>query len=265
METGGIKKSNERTMNKKLLKNLFISVTIFLAFIGTITIIYYMWISSLKQEYSGIPARQGIAETDSSEIKKVQTDLSLKIPSEIYGTDNLIFTIGFEQKINSRVLISKSYYPGSANVNIVVFNKNLNDYKLVFDEPVKVESIDYPTSQSDSAQNFILYNCISNDNDSSGTLDSEDNRILFLSDLNGKNLVQITPDSLNVTGHKIMEEFSSLFISLEDKKYNHLDANEKGNRKKEFLLWYDLNERRLIKQDILKSILDDAGKVFSGD
>ncbi len=81
-------------------------------------------------------------------------------------------------------------------INIIFLSDDGSDMRLLLREKGAVVSTDIPSSD-DTAQSYNLYQIVFRDTNGDGRLTSEDRSILYISDLDGRNLRPLLPDSVD--------------------------------------------------------------------
>ena len=101
---------------------------------------------------------------------------------------------------------------GRTTVNLLIYSEELPKGFLLFDQQVLIEHIMVPRLAEDP-QDYILYDVVSRDTDGDGRLTREDDKGLWISDLDGRQLTQITPDSLALSGFSFGEGKRRIYIA----------------------------------------------------
>ncbi len=130
---------------------------------------------------------------------------------------------------------------GSSTINIVFIKADGTDAHLFLDKKGFIATADIPSEQ-DTAQKFNVYRLVFEDTDNDGRLTSLDRFDLYVSDLFGKNLHQISDSTLKVTRYlKSIREGKILLLAKvrpADSKIAEADWLEK-------IFVYDLKSNQL--------------------
>jgi hypothetical protein len=96
-------------------------------------------------------------------------------------------------------------------INLIFLSDDGSDVRLLLKEKGAIVGTDIP-SRDDTVQSFNLYLIVFHDTDGDGRLASEDRSTPYISDLDGRNLRPLTPDSVVATGvmksvreHEVLE------------------------------------------------------------
>jgi hypothetical protein len=244
----------------RLFKVVGMSVLVVLAAIGALAILVFM--------LSTNPTRRGnevVLHGDSSTVSDKQPSVRFSLPQRIFGTRySRCDVLLVDPDAKSRFQEIGSYSSRSGDeygsmVNVAIFDVETNEYRLVFSRPALLRDINRSHRESDTLQPVLLYEAYVNDTNGDGLLGSKDNLTLFASDLDGKNLVQITPDSVSLSEWEFADDYLKLTISVKQRA----DPSSPGERQvMRQLLWYDLKHRVLYSQPALDRLLEQAKRVM---
>lgn len=209
-------------------------VVLLLATIGLFTILYFLFFRQSPHPNGSITAHA--ADNHGAE---GDTNLCFSLPGKVFGSSNYLSPVTIEGSYADRGIKSSS--GASTIVNVAMANFEDSQLRLVFDKRVVVKRVDYPARQSDSTQKMILFEVLPIDSNHDGMIDGNDNTVLFFSDLDGKNLTQMTPDSVTVTGWSFVSDKNRLAITVVEQPMG--GAFEKGS-KPEHLCGYDFSTRK---------------------
>jgi hypothetical protein len=155
-----------------------------------------------------------------------QTDIF----SEIDSSGILLFPLSMGEP--SRQEGSFSYKKASNNSywNIIFLNSHTNEYHLLGDGKILINSFDFQPSTHDSAVNgkYIFYSIVKDDYNSDGELTGEDPSYLFISDKKGNNLRQISPANCHVQHWYFIKSVNKLLLIVKkdsdnNKKFDNAD------------------------------------------
>jgi hypothetical protein len=94
--------------------------------------------------------------------------------------------------------------PTDEAINLIFLSDDGSDVRLLLNEKGAIIGTDIPSSD-DTIQSFNLYYIVFRDTDGNGRLTPADRSIPYVSDLDGRNLRPLTPDSVETKG--IMKSF----------------------------------------------------------
>lgn len=122
---------------------------------------------------------------------------------------------------------------GNCN-NIIFYNKKTEETHLLLQKPTVISQFYFPHYDKEYSGKkywFILLGIHEEDTNGDGYINSEDAERVYISDLSGKNLIQITPDNSQLVDWYIDMATNNIlmkirFDSNKDKKYNYLDEIE---------------------------------------
>lgn len=158
-------------------------------------------------------------------------------------------------------LASRSYYEYSApTLNVVFLNSRLEPTRTLLDKKGFIEEFRYPEKQDqyptgDSlVLKYITYEIGYEDSNKDGVMNSDDKTDLYFTDLEGKNLTQITH---NVDVHRYYffneDELIIIYARRSDKPEEY---------KKEHFARYDFRTRKLDDLKALHETLDQLEKTL---
>lgn len=107
---------------------------------------------------------------------------------------------------------SANDYRHGVTINIILFNKDKNDYRLILDHIACIKSIHAPRGKMDSLQTVILYDIAFHDSNLDGLINNNDEGDLYISDLDGKNFQKIAPDSLTVENFHFTADRRAIYL-----------------------------------------------------
>jgi hypothetical protein len=148
--------------------------------------------------------------------------------------------------------------PWIPRINLVFMSDDGTDVRLLLKEKAAIVRTQIPSSQ-DTTDSFILYRIVFRDSNGDGLLTWDDDSVPYISDLDGRNLHPLVPDSIDVTAVDKSFRDNELFISglirPKDAKVPKADWPET-------LFKYDIAARRL--SPILRDdkVLDEARRML---
>jgi hypothetical protein len=163
---------------------------------------------------------------------KTEEDIENKVlknrSSEEYGSENII-TSGYRSyKYN---FYSLDF--GNCN-NIIFYNKKTDETHLLLQKPAVISQFYFPYYNKEYTGKkywFMLLGIHEEDTNKDGYINSEDGEKVYISDLTGKNMTQIAPDSTQLIDWYIDEKTNNILMKIrldsnKDKKYNYNDDIE---------------------------------------
>ncbi len=122
---------------------------------------------------------------------------------------------------------------GSCN-NIVFYNKKTDETHLLLQKPAVISKFYFPHYEKEYSGKkywFILLGIGEDDTNGDGYINNEDAEKVYIADLSGRNLKQITPDNTQLTDWYIDTETNNIlmkvrFDSNKDKKFSSSDEIE---------------------------------------
>jgi len=100
---------------------------------------------------------------------------------------------------------------GQTTVNLLIYSKSDPDGFLLFDRQVLIGKVMVPV-HPDDPQEYILYSVVLTDSNQDGRLSDADGQSLWISELDGRQLAQITPDSLVLDGFSFSRDKKQIYI-----------------------------------------------------
>lgn len=178
-------------------------------------------------------------------------------PVAIHGTTTRMVTVS-----NGRAYQpgGGGYASGGRFMSDVVANVVFVDAqggRLLLDRPAYVGSIDYPRGRED-VQRWIAYNIALDDTNGDGKLDSRDDMVLHVSDLEGRNLRPVLRPPLRLRGTHVLDAGRMLVYALEPPAGQAVD--ESRMRQRAFV--YDVASGRLAPYTPLDSAAAQAARIL---
>jgi hypothetical protein len=244
----------------KLFKVFGVFLLIVLASIGVLAILVFV-VSGRSSRWN-----EGVAiHKDTSATQNRVLSVRFSLPDRIYGTPySLSHIMLVDPDARSRFEVIGSYGSKSGDeygtaINIAILDVKRNDFRLIFSRPALIRDINRPEKESDSLQPVLLYEAYVNDTNGDGIVGSKDNLTLFSSELDGRGLTQVTPDSLSVTEWKFTEGLQKLIISAKVRPAHISDEDRPLPRR---LFWYDLKSKVLYSQPSMDRLLETTKQIL---
>ncbi|HEY3402237.1 MAG TPA: hypothetical protein VGK59_02555 [Ohtaekwangia sp.] len=194
---------------------------------------------------SGWTGHDSYAYTDQSH-EGTSRKLTYQEPEPIYGTENFLLVINAENyDLNSgSSSYSDSYFSDEryySCVNVIFLNTELRPVKTLLDTKAFINQFKFPSgnlyNMSDTTAKHIVYLIATQDTNQDGNIDFSDDTDLFISDLSGNDLHQITNDMV-ISDYVFIQKGQKLRI-------DYLNKNDVESTK-HFAL-YHIAERKLEK------------------
>ncbi|MFN7602170.1 MAG: hypothetical protein ACK5R0_12330 [Bacteroidota bacterium] len=222
-------------MNNRFIKTLVIINGILLP----ILIVYYLY-KSITDNWTGdYYQSQSIIVGDEFEDAKRDSlalqGLTYESQVDVYNYTNYYLPISvmtyeeakqYKELVSSAGDISPDAY-GHNYLNVLFFDNHFNVIGQLLDKKASITEIfinrgqnsyryDYQEKEIDKTVKNIAYSIGFKDSNKDGKLNSLDNHDLYISDLDGKNLKQVTTD-IDVLDYQFINSNSELFIRFKDR------------------------------------------------
>ena len=243
-------------------KNIKISVIVLLgmfALIGFISTILF-FVSGLGDHNSGIPMNNPTVVAKNGKDGPANSELKVfyAAPTSIYGTPYKFMRMYLSNYRSSNESYKRANYSTDYVVNILFYDINSQSFNLLFNKKAKIISMDYPAVKKDSLNNIILYSVITADSDKDGKLDDSDNKVFYVSDLNGQNLNMITSPEIDFEQYTYLgNDLLLLEVAIPNGKAG------KENWKKTCYV-YDIANKKLKTDNKFSENLEKSEKIIGG-
>jgi len=210
--------------------------------------LYFALLSSACNSGSQKTDAQNYADTAANPAKSIIAVLNSEEPVLIDSSENVMYPL-VNKPIEDEGLSLKKDDGEKTYWNIIFYNTSSKKYHLL-DTTRKMTINSYNTSYanreygySDSYPsavdknhslnvtkrgNYIFYSIIINDFNKNGLLDSRDPDYLFLSDKEGNNFRQISPDNRNVNSWELIEKSGKILMqTVSDTNHDKKFSDEK--------------------------------------
>ena len=130
-------------------------------------------------------------------------------------------------------------------VNVYHFNHTINKGNNLFDKPVLIKTLYYPSFSKDTLnfepidREYYLVSVYDEDSNKDGYINSKDLRRFYYFDIDGKNKKNIVPRNCSVIGSEYdsANDFMYVFTKLDENKNGQTEQNEPIN-----IFWVDLKK-----------------------
>lgn len=181
--------------------------------------------------------------TENKKIEQTQANTTVKPtpqPNINYGeliikeqSDYLMIpVISTEQKSekNTNYSLSRSYEKYNLIYNFIFYHKQDQSNHLLFKKKVIINSFDFLETKlaGKTPTRLWLYRVIEQDTNGDNKLNYEDAIVGYISDLSGKNLIQVTPNNTQIQNFVIIPSQNALLLKIikdsdKDKKFTAKD------------------------------------------
>ncbi len=209
-----------------------------------------------------------ISETIQAETKE-NLNIQTKDFSEIDSTGILIFPLKMGENKDRDDNYSYKEMPYNGYWNIIFYNSKKNETHLLTENKVLILEYNYKHNRDEGISvpkklNHIFYEIRSNDFNNDKLLNQKDPKYLFVSDKQGKNFRQISPDNYDINNWSYIESSNKIIISATKDSNKNLEFDDK-DEVSTFELILDVNEkpREIFSNDLksqLKTLYDKDWK-----
>ena len=151
-----------------------------------------------------------------------------------------------------------------APINIIFFKDDRSETHKLLKTNGYIETMIYPDGYYEQFKNlpFILYQIADEDTNNDSRINDEDNLAYYISDLDGKNLMQITPDSISLQKHQFNRDFTELYF-IEEIKGDKQEVNGLSYYLREHrTYYYNLNSKKFGSYDELQNVFKEIELEF---
>jgi hypothetical protein len=151
-----------------------------------------------------------------------------------------------------------------ATINILFFkedrsevysllNKNAYIDQVSFPREQRYRHYDYAPYEKEELQPYIIYKIAMKDDNGDNRINSLDNMSYYISDLSGKNLQQITPDTLLIDNFWFTGDFKEIYFEA----FNSIEISEDlpYTLRERDLYYYNIKEKKFAKFDQIETEL----------
>jgi len=147
-------------------------------------------------------------------------------------------------------------------VNVIFLDKNYKVISSLLDKKASIleikvqnKSNGYNNDEPDVSVKFIAYLIAFEDSNKDEKLNSDDNHDLYISDLNGKNLVRVT-ENFDIESFKFINSNSQILIHYTERN------NDRKEHKRKKISVYNIEKNELIKLSDLEQELDKLEEII---
>lgn len=188
----------------------------------------------------------GISNIRLTTIYKV--NLNKKDGTTFIGSNNYLYNdteLGKENNWNGNLIPGLEGVYGYNLVNISHYDIQNNKKRELFEKPVLIKTLYYPTFSKDTLnnqvvkRNYFLVSVYNDDTNKDGFINQKDLRRFYLFDSNGERQKQLVPENYSVfkSEYDSDNDFMFVFARLDKNANGQIDDNEPIN-----IFWVDLND-----------------------
>ena len=151
-----------------------------------------------------------------------------------------------------------AYQENDGAINIIFMSDDGSDVRLLLKEKAALVGIDIPSAR-DTTRSFNLYRIVFRDTDGDGRLTALDRWVPYVSDLDGRNLQPIAPDSVDAL--RMFESFrkDEMFVIA---RIRPRDPRVPESDREQIVCTYDVHARKLSPVLTNDSLLREARKIL---
>jgi len=202
----------------------FNGVVLFVAIIGFLVVSPFIILNEInknKEFETGLIVGKKADTAQKLNINLQQ--LTLTSPNEIPGTDFYYVEVyvadkDLPQEVEEAIKAANDFSLDiiGARVNVIFFNSDHSYVKKLLPNNGFISTIDagdrYYEKKNKQVRDFILYKIISTDSNSDGRINRKDQGRIFISEQNGSNLQQISPDSIDIEDYWVSTNNQDIFM-----------------------------------------------------
>lgn len=198
----------------------------------------------------------GKAAEKSEELKLDIQQLTYSRPSKIENSQYSLSEISIVDKdipkeIKDELQRANDYPRIDATINVLFIKNDRTEVNVLLKHNAYIGIIDYPTKsfryryRNDDDDNLkkqkiILYNISIKDTNGDSRINSKDSSSYYISDLSGKKLKKITPDSLSLNSYWFSDDYDIIYF----------EDIIKGEKIRAYGLEYQIKNRKIYYYDI---------------
>ena len=151
-----------------------------------------------------------------------------------------------------------------ATINLVFFTADRKEIYKLLERNAYINKISYPSGKhyndKEKIQPFMLFEIAVKDNNNDHRINDNDNMSYYISDLNGKNLHKITPDTLRIDHYWYTDDYSEIYFESvkEVESSNDLGYSIKDRT----LYFYNIAENKFGRFDELGKVVQEIKQDF---
>jgi hypothetical protein len=244
---------------KRIWMLIGVLILLFLVVVGVILAVEFF---TLHNHHAGVLVGQAAKPKGPDSL--VTQDLSFDRPQQVGRTDLLCIGARVKELESStpassmRIMKYSEFSYGLHNLLNIVFTKSDGSGSyLLLNRKGFIKTADIPTPR-DSTQFYNLYDIAFFDTDNDGRINGNDSSQLYISDLDGKRLSQVTPSGDILRWYDKTDKSKQIFLLLQQ---NPLNEKISPHDWPERLFVYDTRSRLLSHFPINDNVFSDIRKI----
>ncbi len=189
--------------------------------------------------------------------------------SEYYFAEIVVIDKALPDRVKDMLQMANDIYTEmvGAVVNVIFFNEDRTEIHKLLDTYGYIKRIDKPHGNFGSTEepekvmrDFILYEMALKDTNDDGRINAKDSLAFFITGLDGKNLKQITPFSLQFTNYSFSNDYKEIYFERieqhEDKDVYGFFLRSRG------LYFYNFKTGKFGRFEALDEMLQEVKQEF---
>jgi len=150
-----------------------------------------------------------------------------------------------------------------AQINVLFFKEDRSEVHKLLEHNGYIHKIGTPPNRSDGfLQNYLIYHISLRDTNGDSRINQDDAMAYYLSDLSGKVLRQITPDSLQLSDYWFSSDYSEIYFEeLIEDSLESIDGYQLQKRK---LYYYNVESEQFGGFNALQDVFAEIEAEYSG-
>lgn len=191
---------------------------------------------------------------------RIESSNKLIIPLIEEFDDNLLESFKRDYLNSGRTHISNYHLTYNQIVsnnlrNIIFYDLITKDSKFLLDRNVLISKFYFPNKKIDTLKTeFYLFTLIEKDSNKDEKFDNEDAEIVYLSDLEGKNIIQLTSENIQLLKWDMYPDFDMLVLAVKTDSNNDNEFSKDDNVK---ILTTSISNPSLANELLDKNIIKD--------
>lgn len=159
-----------------------------------------------------------------------------------------------------------------STINVLFFKEDRSEVYSLLDRNAYIEDISYPGEQKyryydyseedeRRIQPYIIYKIALSDDNNDNRINSEDKMSYYITDLHGKNLERITPDTLMIDNFWFTKDYKEIYFE----SFNDVKISEELPYllKERDLYYYNINQKKFGKFDKMETELKKVQEKYN--
>src|SRR5688572_27538564 len=166
-------------------------------------------------------------------LNNLKSNLNIQTNSfiEIDSSGIVMFPLSMGETTREGGSLSYKEIPRSSYWNVIFYNSNTSAYHLLSERKMLIRDFDYKYSGQDYIDiaqtiKYIFYRVTVEDYNKDKKLTTDDPEYLFVSDKEGKNFRQISPDNYNLKSWQLIKSLNKVLMTLTKDNDNNKEFGE---------------------------------------